>query len=344
MENTFETENGSPVHVVHAPIEIAGQLTWAALGERELGARAVSLARPHQFDYEPPVDILLRSPFQSLRAAGRAARSADVLHFYFGQSFLPLRLDARWLSKTSRRVVVEFLGSDVRIPSVEERRNPYYVQIDGESDKRARWIMRQWSKITKGHVIVCDHALDVFLAPYFPHIHVVGQRVDTQKIVPSPPDPNARRMLVVHSPTDRAAKGTRFVRDAVKELKMSGAPIDYEEVYNVSHTRALEIYATADLVVDQLCGGGHGVFAVEAMSMAKPVVCYLLPELEGKYPADLPIINASPATVKQVLAEWAEQPHARYERGLASRAYAERVHDCRVVAGRLLDVYDLLPR
>jgi glycosyltransferase involved in cell wall biosynthesis len=150
-------------------------------------------------------------------------------------------------------------------------------------------------------------------------------------------------MRVVHSPTDLAAKGTEFVRRATSELEAVGAPIEYVEVHGLSHSRALEVYRSADLVVDQLCAGGHGVFAAEAMGLAKPVVCYLLPELEAKYPSDLPLINANPDTVKQVLADWMERPRERHERGLASRAYAERMHDHRVVAARLLEVYETLP-
>jgi glycosyltransferase involved in cell wall biosynthesis len=229
------------------------------------------------------------------------------------------------------------------MPSVEAVRNPHYVRIEMEDDARATRLMQRWSKVTQGHVIVCDHALDAFLAPHFPHIHVVGQRVDTQALAPIPPDPQAERMRVVHSPTNLAAKGTEHVRRATAELAAAGAPIDYVEVHGRSHSEALEIYRSADLVIDQLCGGAHGVFAAEAMSLAKPVVCYLLPELEVTYPDGLPIINANPDTLEQVLAEWVDRPRERHQRGLASRAYAERVHDYRVVARRLLDVYETLP-
>jgi len=316
----------------------------SVLGQRELGVQATGFARRHAFDYGPAPDIVPpRSRLGYLRAATRAVRAHDLIHFYFGQSFLPRQLDAPWLPRLGKRVVIEFLGSDVRMPSVETRRNPHYVRIEMEDDDRATHLMRLWSKVTQGHVIVGDHSLDACLAPHFPHIHVVGQRVDMRMLIPAPPSPQARRMRVVHSPTDLAAKGTEFVRRATAELKDAGAPIDYVEVYGVSHQQALEIYSGADLVVDQLCSGGHGVFAAEAMSLAKPVVCYLLPELAAAYPADLPIINANPATLKEVLAGWGDRPRERHELGLASRAYAERIHDHRVVARRLLDVYETLP-
>lgn len=329
--------------MLHAPVEIAGQMVLSALGQRELGVHATSLARPHQFLYEPRADIEPRNRIDFLWAAAKALRAHDLVHFYFGQSFLPDHRDAPWIARFGKQIVVEFLGSDVRMPSVEAARNPYYVRVDIEDDERATHTMRSWSKITGGHAVVGDHTLDTFLEPHFPHIHVVGQRVDTQRLQAVPPDPLSRRMRVIHSPTDRAAKGTEFIRRATSELVAAGAPIDYIEVHGLGHGEALAIYATADLVIDQLCAGGHGVFAVEAMSLAKPVVCYLLPEYQSKYPADLPIINANPDTIQAVLAEWLDRPRERHELGLASRAYAERNHDFRVVARRLLDVYETLP-
>jgi hypothetical protein len=316
----------------------------SVLGQRELGVKATGFARLHSFGYEPAPDIVPpRGRLGYLRTAGRAIRAHDVIHFYFGESFLPHQLDAPWLRRLGKRVVIEFLGSDVRMPSVEARRNPYYVPIEMEDDARATRLLRRWSEITDGHVVVCAHDLDVFIVSHFEHIHIVGQRIDMRRLAPAPPDPRARRVRIVHSPTHRPAKGTEFVRRATDELVAAGAPIDYVEVHGLSHSRALEVYRGADLVVDQLCSGGYGVFAAEAMSLAKPVVCYLLPEVEASYPAGLPIINASPATLRDVLADWVERPRERYERGLASRAYAERVHDHRVVARRLLEVYETLP-
>jgi hypothetical protein len=331
--------------VLHAHVEIAGQMMLSVLGQRELGVKATGFARPHALHYEPAPDIVPpRSRLGYLRAAQRAIRAHDLIHFYFGHSFLPYLLDAPWLRRLGKRVVIEFNGSDVRMPSVEEGRNPYYpAGMEGEDDARASRTLRRWSEITEGHVIICDHSLDTFVAPHFEHIHVVGQRVDIRRLTPAPPDPQARRMRVVHAPTHHVAKGSEFVRRAVAELTEAGAPIDYVEVHSVSHSRALDIYRSADIIVDQLRLGGHGSFAAESMALAKPVVCYLLPEIEATYPADLPIINANPATLRDVLAEWMERPRERHERGLVSRAYAERVHDHRIVARRLMEAYETLP-
>jgi glycosyltransferase involved in cell wall biosynthesis len=150
--------------------------------------------------------------------------------------------------------------------------------------------------------------------------------------------------VLVHAPSHLAAKGTPFVREAVERLKARGLAFEYVELHGVTHDEALAGYRRADLVVDQLCTGYHGVVAVEAMALAKPVVCYTLPELEPTYPRGYPLINANPDTVTAVLEEWLQRPGERHARGLASREYAERVHDHRAVAARLLDAYDRIAR
>jgi hypothetical protein len=267
----------------------------------------------------------------------------DTFHFYFGLSFLrpSLRLlDGRALRAADRRVVVEFNGSDVRMPSIEAARNPYYVQIEAEDDATADRLMARWTQISGGHAICCDHSLDPFLLRHFDRIHYVGQRVEVARYASCPPQPDGTRALVIaHAPSHTGVKGTAFVRAAVERL--SG--VEYVEVTGRSYTETLQAVAKADLVVDQLCYGSHGGLAVEAMSMAKPVICYLLPEYASTLPDDCPIINANPTTIYEVLSSWLDRRAELHQIGLASRAYAARNHDITVVARRLLGVYATLP-
>jgi hypothetical protein len=328
-------------------VEIAGQAALSAYGLRAIGIESFSFARPHSFDYAPGPDIQPSAGRLGwLTAAAQAARNADIFHFYFAQSFLPYPLhaaDARLLRLLGRRVVVEFMGSDVRMPSLEAQRNPYYVALDIESDDTARRALTTWSGVTSGHAIICDRALAVFLAPHFEHIHVVPFRVDTASFSPIPPDPQVTKPTVVHAPSDLSGKGTRHLRAAVQALQASGVEFDYVELHGMSHEEVIERCRRADIVVDQLCSGSHGVFAVEAMSMAKPVICYLHPDVTPMYPDDLPIIQANPETLPAVLSHWLGAPHDRHALGLRSRSYAEREHDVRRIARRLLDVYAQLP-
>ncbi|HKH79676.1 MAG TPA: hypothetical protein VJ996_06610, partial [Solirubrobacteraceae bacterium] len=160
---------------------------------------------------------------------------------------------------------------------------------------------------------------------------------------PRPPRPDAVRPVVVHAPSDFAGKGTAHVRRAVQALSARGVALEYVELRGSSHSEVMRRCETADIVVDQLCSGAHGVFAAEAMSLAKPVICNMLAEYAATLPPDCPIINADPDTITEVLGSWLTRPHERHALGIASRAYAERHFDIRVVARRLLEAYEELP-
>jgi glycosyltransferase involved in cell wall biosynthesis len=142
----------------------------------------------------------------------------------------------------------------------------------------------------------------------------------------------------VHAPSDRVRKGTEHVIAACAQL-----PVDLEIVEGLHHEEARERYRRADIVVDQLNAGWHGVFALEAMALGKPVVTYLDPvvvaQAERHFGTKVPIVSATKDTLVEALRPLVESPARRREVGAASRAYVERVHDIDRVADRLLDIY-----
>jgi glycosyltransferase involved in cell wall biosynthesis len=90
------------------------------------------------------------------------------------------------------------------------------------------------------------------------------------------------------------------------------------------------------VVVDQLLLGWYGGFAVEAMALAKPVVC-AIDDAANPFGAQLPVVRATPATLADRIRELATAPERRREIGLACRRFAETVHDPRTVARQVLD-------
>jgi glycosyltransferase involved in cell wall biosynthesis len=120
-------------------------------------------------------------------------------------------------------------------------------------------------------------------------------------------------------------------------------PVDLDIVEGVPHDVARERYARADIVVDQLNAGWHGVFALESMALGKPVVAHLDPELVERSAAGfgirLPIVPATKETLTDALRPLVESPALRREIGTLSRSYVEEVHDIDRSADRLLDVY-----
>lgn len=334
-------EDHTPGRVLHAPTEIAGQASAAVRGLRLLGVRADLFAPPHPAAYDAAEIVPPPDPIGYARVALRASVTHDTFHFHYGMAFQRhLRgLDARALRRAGKRVVAEFHGSEVRMPSLESARNPYYTPHPAETDAGAERLMSRWSAIAGGHAIICDPALSVFVERHFQHVHVAGQRIEVARYAPAPPAPDTNKPLVVaHAPSDTGLKGTAFVRRAVAKVR----EFQYVEVIGRSHAEAVQALRRADLVVDQLCLGSFGVVTLEAMSLGKPVICYLLPEYAASLPG-CPIINANPETILEVLRAAAERRTELHDRGLASRAYVERHHDVTMAARRLVSAYRALP-
>jgi len=73
----------------------------------------------------------------------------------------------------------------------------------------------------------------------------------------------------------------------------AGAPIELDLIEGVPNREARLRYAAADVIVDQLKIGWYGMFAIESMALAKPVVVHLdeeaAAETEEAFELELPL-------------------------------------------------------
>ncbi len=245
------------------------------------------------------------------RALLRLLPRFDVFHFYFGLTLVPKRLQFPILRATGRKSVYHFLGSDIR----------------GKTPAELAYADRADACIVGSHDA----------ARWLPQAHVVPPGVDLRRLRPCPPADRARP-LVVHAPSSRARKGTEHVIAACDSL-----PVDLDIVEGVSHEQALLRYQKADIVVDQLNAGWYGVFAIEAMALAKPVVTFLhedaVRRAEEAFGLRLPLVPATKEPLAEPLRRLVESPQERRRIGEESRAYVEQVHDADRIADRLLEIY-----
>jgi glycosyltransferase involved in cell wall biosynthesis len=303
--------------VIHCPVNVAG-IPWEnvqALRRKGVDARLVVFNRGQ---LHPEADWSLdrkgnfaRRLATQFAAFARLAPQTDVFHFYFGLTLIPKSLQFPMLRALRTKSVFHYLGSDIRGKSRTEL---------------------AYGKRANAEIVGSYAALD-----WVPEAHVIPPGLDLRPFTPVPPS-DGPRPLVVHAPSNRQKKGTQFVVDACAQL-----PVDLDIVEGVPHDVARERYARADIVVDQLNAGWHGVFALESMALGKPVVTYLKPELVDRaaegYGIRLPIVPATKETLVDALRPLVEQPALRREIGVASRAYVEQVHDIDRVADRLVDLY-----
>jgi glycosyltransferase involved in cell wall biosynthesis len=309
------------LRVVHCPVNFAG-IGWTnvqALRRKGVDARLVVFntqpAHPEADEnLHLPRGPAWRRQAVQLRALAKLLPSTDVFHFYFGLTLVPKRIQFPILKAVRKKSVFHFVGSDIRGKSPDELAYGRLAdaQIVGSYDA-ARWI---------------------------PEAEVVPPGIDLSAIEPVPPRADGP-VRVAHAALSRRRKGTELVVAACDEL---GLELDVIE--NVRHDEVGLRLARADIVVDQLNSGWYGLFAIEAMAHAKPVVGYIHDEAATRTAAafgvEVPILRTTKETLATDLRTLAGSDEERRLRGAAGRAYVKRVHDADRMADRLIDIYSRL--
>ncbi len=160
--------------------------------------------------------------------------------------------------------------------------------------------------------------------------------VQTDEVRAGKPAP----LRVVHAANHREFKGTCYLEAAVADLQAEGVPIELVMVEKLPNHEALAVYRTADVIFDQCLIGFHGYFALEAMALGKPVMCYIRkPEQYLLEAQECPIINTHIDTLRGDLRRLVETRDQLAEIGRRGRAYVGRHYSRAAFAGRLQRAY-----
>jgi hypothetical protein len=349
----------STLRVLHLPSAVGGNAWGLAQGERAIGLksdvlvvsgnrntirypahREVDLVR-----WPGPVAKFARLGWEFLRVRNRY----DVFHFNFGRTLLHFphrgifQGELPYYPKRAR-LFATVNGCDVRQKDITVRERPTAMCHDaactgglcndGSVDRARRSAAAKMAQFVE-HIWALNPDLLRFLPPdkssFLPYTVAHFDALE-----PSFSDYGKRRLRIVHAPTDRVKKGTAWILAALETLP----PESYELVLveNMTHEQALEIYRSADLVVDQVLSGWYGAVAVEVMRMGKPVIAYLAPEDVGRIePAmarDLreAIPSASPIELPKVLRQAVEDRAWLKRRAEAAYDFAGKWHEPRRVA------------
>jgi glycosyltransferase involved in cell wall biosynthesis len=269
---------------------------------------------------------------------------ADIIHWYFDSSMLPFGIDLKVIGFLDKPAVVEWLGSDIRIPEVEFADNPYYKSVfhngyEHQSENWQRSRRTQQAFMKQGFLPVVIPCMTQYIQrDICPRFYKIGQRIMLTDFAPRYPDPNKKKPLVVHAPTAPVAKGTAAVLRAVDKLKEK-YEFEFVLIQGMPRKKALEIIGEADIFLDQFIIGYYGMAALEAMAYGKPVLCYVKPSVLKEEPSSLPIVNANPDTLVEMLDLLLRDGRLRLAMGEQGRAYVEKCHDAVKLAYQLVEIY-----
>jgi len=320
-DGTITAMEGNGLRSLHCPVNIGGipATNVQALRRKGLDARLLMFRAPKLRSDVPDIVLnvpngLWRRQVVQARAFAKLVPDTDVFHFYFGHTLVPRRLQFPLLRVTRRKSVLHYLGSDIRGKPPAEL--AWGKRADAEIV--GSWDAHRW----------------------VPGAHVVPPAIDLARYEIAPPPAN-ERVRVAHAPSNRAKKGTDAVIAACEELD-----VELDLIEGVKHDEAKRRYALADVIVDQLVVGWYGLFAIESMATARPVVTYLhedaVDQPERAYGAQVPIVNATKQTLVEKLRPLVGSAQLRAELGERGREYVARVHDMNAVGDRLVEIYESL--
>jgi len=151
---------------------------------------------------------------------------------------------------------------------------------------------------------------------------------------------NSKTLKVLHAPNHRKIKGTSHILTAIKELQDEGYAIELVLAEKLANHEIKELIKSVDLVIDQLIVGWYAMFAIESMSLGKPVVCNVRKDLEYLYRTvgllnpneEIPLIHACPLTIKSVLIDLCERKDELPSIGKRGQIYVQNHHSVEAIA------------
>ena len=372
-----------PLRVLHCPTQVGGNPYQLAKAEREIGVDSWSISYNFKYLNYKSDEVISKNrliyEFKRWTLLRRAIRDFDIIHFNFGQSTMPQRYpglefnnpavnilykiynfyagllelrDLPIIKRFGKKIAVTYQGSDARQGKfLRDRFNIHNIDIslpDTVSDVSDRCKAERINKFNQYADLIYSLNPDLLTVlpgrtKFLPYATIDLR--ERHYIEPSSSEKT--RPLVIHAPTDRGIKGTKYLLEAVQRLENESVAFDFLLIEGMAHQEALELYKKADLLVDQLLLGWYGGISVELMAMGKPVICFIHPPDLKPIPKqmgdELPFINANPNTIYQVLKDLLTKNKKQLpEIGRRSRKYVEKWHNPITIAAILKKDYENL--
>ncbi len=264
----------------------------------------------------------------------------DYFIFDSTGTILPEFKDIKLFRRFGRKTMVIFTGCDIRLPvKVEQFKwNPCRECTDDYKNFVGCVLETKPEKIKKIEdkfdiILSAEETAGSLSRSYYPALFPI----DIERFKYTGTNPG-KKLKILHAPSNAEYKGTRYIIHAIEKLSTE-FDLEFNIVKDVKAEELYRIIADSDIVIDQMLVGFYGLFSIESMAMGKPVVCYIREDILKNSPEDLPVINANPDTLYDILKGILKAPETLSDIGRRSRLYAEKYHDAKKIAKQY---YELL--
>jgi hypothetical protein len=235
----------------------------------------------------------------------------DIVHYDGGLDFFrDARVATRW-KKEGKKIICHYMGSDLRVRGVHPVMDRLSdLNLTNESD----------------HLLLHSDIQYIYI-PY-----------DVSPFTPRAGE--NERLRIVHSPTNRAMKGTEFILpaiDAVRKVR----DVEFVLIENTSHDEVIRIKQNCDIAIEQvgnLGGTGYGRNSLETLALGIPTITDMTPDYVAWLPEN-PFVLATPQTLYHQLLQLIDSPDMRAQISRRGRHWVEKYHSYESVHTRLMELY-----
>lgn len=236
----------------------------------------------------------------------------DIFHFISGETLLTRKLrplELRIYKLFGKRIVMHFVGSDIRSPQYiywKEKNIQKFLAGTDDFPKSLSWqkkLIRDSEKYAD-YILVSTPDLKTLIpkAEYYPVMLDLDKYLGELEEV-RVADKNEQEIVILHSPSNIQVKGTVLIHEILKKIaagseykiklllpaeKMMNDP----KIYSVSRYDLFRLYKESDIIIDQMIIGWYGLQSIEALAAEKQVICYIDEHLKPFLFQDCPIQTA----------------------------------------------------
>ena len=271
----------------------------------------------------------------------------NTFHFYFGKTLFKNQKDLPLYKYFGKKVVMEYLGNDIRHYQTLVRRYNLPESHDfalnmGKHDKKIADRIENEKKFIDYSMCCLPTHIDFAKSYNYIIDELLPLALNTSEIKFMPlAATKSKTVKILHAPTHRVFKGTQYIEKAVHNLKAEGYNIHFHIAEGISHAQLFEQYEKCDIFIDNISVGWYGTASLEAMAVGRPVCAYIDERYfrHIDYADEIPVINVTREKVTDVLRDLIENKDQLPAIGRKSREFVEKYHDVRNVTKKLIDIY-----
>ena len=260
----------------------------------------INYIRPRRFRN----DIYNRFGDYRKKTISKCIQECDIFLFIW-RSFYPSCEDLKLLKSKGKKIIALFVGDDVRWkPAMEQEFSmfnlmPIEYEDYNDSEEYLKIKLRYIRLMEKyaDLIINTEDAAQLQIRPYLRN----SRFIDLRTISPS----IEQRTIphIIHSPSNRDFKGTKYILEAVNNLKSKNIEFTFSLIENLANKEALKKYAEADILIGQLLAPSGGKQDIEALASGTVVLTNNDEKYLQNSPLRYPIIHTDPHNIFKVLKE-----------------------------------------